>query len=172
MVKKIFYHLITTLKKLKLDKVIEKIPVLRKNKAFGDIPIHFYSSKLIKNSRPPVFGHAMYQLLAKSNICFNIHGEVANKCAGNIRLFEATGVGTCLVTDWKDNITELFEPDKEVVTYKTIDECIEKVKWLLKHPEERMLIAKAGQARTLKNHTIENRVNVLNNILISHPKFN
>jgi len=167
LVKKIFYHLIVFLRKLKLHKVIESVSILRKNKAFGDIPIHLYSSKLIKNSKPPVFGYEMYQLLAKSNICFNIHGEVADKCAGNIRLFEATGVGSCLVTDWKDNITELFEPGKEIITYKTIDECIEKVKWLINHPDERLLIAKAGQERTLKYHTIENRVNVLNEILTS-----
>ena len=167
LVKKIFYHLIVGLRAFKLHKIIESVPFLRRNKAFGDIPILFYSNKLVQRSKLPVFGYEMYQLLAKSRICFNIHGEVANKCAGNIRLFEATGVGTCLVTDWKDNITELFEPGKEIITYKTVEECVEKVKWLIEHPEERNKIAKAGQERTLKYHTIENRVIMLNEILTS-----
>lgn len=166
--KKLFYHLISTLKKLKLEKLIESIPILNKNKAFGDLSIKFYSTKLLNSSKPPVFGKEMYQLLAKSKICFNIHGEVADKCAGNIRLFEATGVGSCLVTDWKDNITELFEPGKEIVTYKTVEECIEKVKWLIENPEEREKIAKAGQQRTLKYHSIENRAKKLDEILSAH----
>jgi spore maturation protein CgeB len=167
LVKKIFYYLIVGLRGLKLEKIIESISFLKKNKAFGDMPIHFYSKKLIQSSKPPVFGNEMYQLLAKSKICFNIHGEVADKCAGNIRLFEATGVGSCLVTDWKDNINELFEPGKEIVTYKTIEECVEKVRWLIDNPEEREKIAKAGQERTLKFHTIKMRVIVLNEILSS-----
>jgi spore maturation protein CgeB len=32
-----------------------------------------------------------------------------------------------------ENLSELFEIDREVVTYKSVDECIEKVKWLLEH---------------------------------------
>jgi spore maturation protein CgeB len=82
-----------------------------------------------------------------------------------MRLFEATGVGTCLLTDWKDNLPKLFEPEKEVVTYKSVEECIEKVKWLLDHPQEREAIAKAGQARTLKDHTFAQRAIQLDEII-------
>ncbi len=77
--------------------------------------------------------------------------------ASNMRLFEATGVGSCLVTDWKANLNRLFEPDREIVTYESADECAEKVKWLLAHPEERRTIALAGQRRTLKDHSYMQR---------------
>ena len=43
-----------------------------------------------------------------------------------MRLFEATGSGACLVTDWKENLGELFEPDVEVVTYRSVAECVKK----------------------------------------------
>lgn len=165
MIKKGMYIIINLLKKLNLHNLIEKIPVLQKNKGYGDVPIKYYSKKLLDSSRPPVFGYEMYKLLSKAKICFNIHGEVAEKCAGNIRLFEATGIGTCLVTDWKDNIADLFEPGKEIITYKTVDECIEKVKWLLANPVEREKIAKAGQQRTLTEHTIENRTRLMDEII-------
>ena len=164
--KKAAYKTIRALKYLKQTNLIDSIPILRKHSKLGDTPVKYYSKKLIKNSHPPVFGYEMYQLLAKSNICFNIHGEVAEKCAGNIRLFEATGVGACLVTDWKDNIKDLFEPDKEIVTYKSVDECIEKVKWLMNNPIEMEKIAKAGQKRTLSTHTISLRVNQVNEIIL------
>lgn len=157
MAKKGMYYLINTLNKLHLGSIIESVSVLNKNKSYGNTPIEFYSKKLLKSSKPPVFGYEMYQLLSKAKICFNIHGEVAEKCAGNIRLFEATGLGSCLVTDWKDNITDLFVPDKEIITYKSVEECIEKVKWLNAHPNERDAIAKAGQQRTLAEHTFEKR---------------
>lgn len=165
MAKKGMYATINFLRKLKLENLIEKIPVLNKNKSYGDVPISFYSKKLLESSKPPVFGYEMYQLLSKSKICFNIHGEVAEKCAGNIRLFEATGLGTCLVTDWKENITDLFEPDKEIVTYKSVEECIEKVKWLIANPTEREKIAKAGQKKTLTEHTVEKRAIQVNEII-------
>ena len=32
-----------------------------------------------------------------------------------MRLFEATGCGTLLITDWKENIEDFFKIDKEIV---------------------------------------------------------
>jgi spore maturation protein CgeB len=59
----------------------------------------------------------------------------------------------------------LFEPDKEVVTYKNAEECVEKVKWLLAHPYEREQIAKAGHARVIKDYTYAERAFQLNEII-------
>jgi spore maturation protein CgeB len=58
-----------------------------------------------------------------------------------LRLFETTGIGTCLLTDWKPNISELFEP----VTYRSPAEALEKARGLLDHEPERQKIARAGQ---------------------------
>ena len=144
--------------------LVDKIPVLKKYKNYGEESISYYSKQLIRSMNTPVFGIEMFKVLSESLICFNIHGEIAKKCAGNLRLFEATGMGTCLVTDWKENIPDLFEPDKEIITYKNKEECIEKISWLLANPEEALKIGKAGQQRTLKNHTIEKRAAYLHTI--------
>jgi len=98
-------------------------------------------------------------------IGFNSHGEIAGEYAANVRLFEVTGAGSCLITDWKKNLDTFFEIDKEVVTYKSTEECIEKVQWLINHPEERKEIAKAGQKRTLRDHTFKQRAEQLNSII-------
>ena len=82
-----------------------------------------------------------------------------------MRLFEVTGVGTCLLTDWKKNIGELFEPDKEIVTYSSLEECSEKVKWLRNNPKACKEIAEAGQARCLRDHTFAQRVLELDEII-------
>lgn len=103
--------------------------------------------------RPSVFGLEMFNTLKRSKLTFNSHIDVSANSASNMRLFEATGMGTCLVTDWKQNISTLFVPDQEVVTYKSVEECVEKVKWLQAHPAEAKRIGAAGQQKTLRQHT-------------------
>lgn len=100
-----------------------------------------------------MWGLSMYGILARSQISVNIHGDVAFGLAGNMRMFEATGAGTLLVTEDAPNIRELFEPDKEVITYKNMDDLIDKIKYYTDKPKEREAIARAGQIRTLKNHS-------------------
>jgi hypothetical protein len=107
--------------------------------------------------RPPVFGLEMYRTLRDSRVTLNSHIELSRGSASNMRLFEATGAGACLLTDWKPNLGELFESDSEVVSYRSIEECLEKAKWLLAHPVEAEQIARRGQARTLRDHTFDKR---------------
>jgi len=123
------------------------------------------SKKLRPHTRAAVFGLAMYQTLQRSQVTYNNHGEVSSGSASNRRLFESTGVGSCLLTDHKANISSLFEPDREVVTFSSTDECIEKAKWLLDHPQERRTIAQAGQRRTLAEHTFTQRASQFDAII-------
>jgi len=118
-------------------------------------------SKLRKYYHGEAWGLDLYRILSESLLTLNRHGEVSQQYANNMRLYEATGMGTCLITDWKGNLHTLFEPEEEVVTYRTADELIEKVNYLLENDDERMKIAKAGQKRTLKEHTYQNRMKEL-----------
>jgi spore maturation protein CgeB len=94
----------------------------------------------------------------------NHHGAIP-PYGNNLRLFEATGVGTLLVTDWKANLHEMFEPGKEVIAYRSAEECAELVKYYLEHDEERQAIARAGQQRTLRDHTYYKRMQRLVEII-------
>lgn len=163
--KKSLSNTVRTLNKFNLNSIVNTIPILKKHQLHAEADIKFYSKKLLNCVKPPVFGLDMYRVLAKSNLCFNIHGDIAKSCAGNLRLFEATGVGTCLITDWKENMKDLFDLDTEVVTYKSVEECIDKIKWLNQNPLEAKKIAAAGQHRTLTDHTVEKRVDKVNQIL-------
>jgi len=125
-----------------------------------------YSSILRKNCRnEPVFGLAMLERIAGYTIGFNQHAEVAGNYAANVRMFEVSGAGTLLVTDHKKNIRSLFEPDSEILTYKNKQECVEKLEWAWDHPLEAKTIALAGQARALRDHSIEKRVELLHEIM-------
>tara|TARA_B100001248_G_scaffold262700_2_gene261140 strand:- start:30233 stop:31408 length:1176 start_codon:yes stop_codon:yes gene_type:complete len=103
------------------------------------------------------FGLEMYNILNRSKMVFNVHTLATLDVACNMRMFEATGAGTCLITDQKRNLADLFEPDKEVVVYNSIEECIEKINYLNENEKERAAIAKAGQERTLKDHALPQR---------------
>ncbi len=163
--KQTVYYAINILNKIKMGGYVRDIPLLNKYEEYGATSISNYSKKLIRATEPPVFGVDMFKLLKKARITLNNHGEVAGDYAGNMRLFEATGVGSCLITDNKRNMGELFVRDDEVVVYDSFEECIEKVKWLLNNENERIKIAKSGQDRTLKTHSVEERCKLLINII-------
>ena len=130
-------------------------------------PVLPINPKLKPYMKAPVFGLEMFQVLRDSCINLNIHADSSPEYASNMRLFETTGVGTCLITDWKKNLHRLFDLDSEVVAYKSADECVEKVKWLQDHPEKREEIGLAGQKRTLKDHTYLQRAEQLHNMILS-----
>lgn len=142
-----------------LSSITEKITLIRKGRNHESLPHNLKISKsLYKSVKPPLFGIDMFKALSKAQIGFNIHGDCAGDYAANMRLYETTGVGACLLTDAKSDLHRYFKSDIEVVTYVSAEECIEKVKWLLENPDQCKAIAKAGQQRTLKEHNFENRV--------------
>jgi len=120
-------------------------------------------ARLHQMAKPPVFGLEMFGLLAQLKVSLNAHGP--SPFASNMRLYEATGVGTCLLTDLKPNLHTMFEPDTEVITYNSIEECIEKAQYLLDHESKRKEIAASGQRRTLRDHTFAQRAGQLHEII-------
>jgi hypothetical protein len=157
------------LKKIGLGTFAQSMPLINKAYALHEMPRNLKNLESIQGkAKPPLFGIEMFKALAHAKVSFNIHGDVAGEYAANVRLFEVTGVGSCLLTDWKNNIHELFEPDIEIVTYKSPDECIEKVQWLVDHKEECSAIAKRGQKRTLRDHNYKNRAEQLHEIILKH----
>jgi len=139
------YHLARILTDMRVPrKVVGRLLLLREAVDRSEPPIPIVSEKLRSSMRPAVFGLAMYQTLQRTQVTYNSHIDISSGSASNRRLFECTGVGSCLLTDHKANILSLFEPDREVVTFSSTDECIEKAKWLLGHPQERREIAQAG----------------------------
>lgn len=120
--------------------------------SFSRIPL------MMKKSRGAIFGLDMYQTLADSRMTFNCHIDLAGPFAANMRMFEATGVGTCLLTDLKKNLIDYFEIDKEVIAYRDAEECIEKIKYLLNNESFRKMVALRGQKKTLECHNLKYRI--------------
>lgn len=118
------------------------------------------------NNKGPVWAMDMYKSLKRGRIILNAHSDVGMQNeAGNMRLFETTGVGSFLLTDYKDNLSEYFEPGLEIETYKDSKELIEKIYYYLKHPGEREEIALNGQKRCLKDYSMEVRARAFDEII-------
>jgi spore maturation protein CgeB len=122
-------------------------------------------SKLHRCHRSEAWGPNMFSLLRRSQLTLNKHIDVSEGYANNMRLFEATGMGACLVTDWKENLAALFEPGKEVIAYRSTEECLDLLRYFSAHEAQRMAIAAAGHARCLAEHCYERRMNQLADIL-------
>jgi spore maturation protein CgeB len=48
--------------------------------------------------------------------------------------------------------------DAEILTYCSYREAMEKVNWIEQNPEKAREIGRAGQARTLRDHTLEEQI--------------
>ena len=126
------------------------------------------SEKFINRCFKPVYGLNMYSILFRSKISINSHMLKSNKEVGNMRLFEATGAGSCVLTDDGNNLKDLFEINKEIITYKNKYDCIDKIKYFGKNFNEANEIARNGRQKTLKNHTSKNRADEINEIIIKN----
>lgn len=115
-----------------------------------------------KDKKPSLFGIAYYNVLNQYNICINMHAPTIGNGAGNMRMYEAAGVGACLLTDYRDENSELFDINSEIVVYESLQDMAEKANWLLKNPVKAKKIALAGQKKTLKNYTYKNKAEQLN----------
>lgn len=138
------------------------------NAVAGDLPLSLWGppqpalpEPLASRYRGQAWGMEMYDVLARSQVALNRHIDVAADYANNLRLFEATGMGACLLTDAKRNLSELFVPGEELVTYTDAGDCVRKAKQLLSDVAMREEIAAAGARRTLRDHTYDKRVRSL-----------
>ena len=74
------------------------------------------------------------------------------------RHFEIPAFGTMQITQDADNLKDYYTPGKEIVIYADTEDCAEKIRYYLSHPEEREAIARAGYERTVRDHTVEKRL--------------
>ena len=101
-----------------------------------------------------VWGIEMYKTLQNSKITFNSHIDISGQFAGNMRMYEATGMGSMLLTDGKYSQHKNFD-DNEVVYYENVNDAIEKLEYYLRNDDERNKIAINGQKRTLKDYNYQ-----------------
>lgn len=80
------------------------------------------------------------------------------KGAVNQRVFDVPACNAFLLTDYQEQMDELFTVGEEVICYKEPDEIEALIKYYLNHESERKRIAKKGYERVIRDHTYVSRV--------------
>lgn len=145
-----------------LEAVAQKFDLKIWGYGMQNVPI---DSILHKCYQGEAWGLEMYKIIAESKICINRHSSAAERYANNMRLYEVTGMGTLLITDYKDNLNDLFKINEEIVAYHNQKELLDKINFYLTDDQEREKIAKNGRLRTLHDHTYKIRMKELKKIL-------
>ncbi|MCX7121851.1 MAG: glycosyltransferase [Gammaproteobacteria bacterium] len=83
------------------------------------------------------------------------------RCHMKLRDFEVPMAGGFYLVEKSPGYDQLFIDGKEIVTWQTFGELLEKIDYYLKHNDEREAIALAGQKRAMRDHTWEARFNTL-----------
>lgn len=130
-------------------------------KPTGFFNTYFRTDSISKAFQGEAWGIDMYRIFAHSKIAFNVHIAEAKDQAGNMRMYEATGLGTLLLTDKKTAGDQLWIPGKEVVEYTSVDDAIDKINYYLKNEKERVAIANAGQKRTHEEYNFSKNIKVM-----------
>ena len=103
------------------------------------------------------FGKRLFEEAAEkfnqSKIVLNIsiHDDI------NMRVFETLSTGSFLLTNELDTLPHLFKDGVHLVTYKDLDDAIDKAKYYIEHDAEREKIAAQGHEEFMKKHTYMHR---------------
>ncbi len=89
-------------------------------------------------------------------ICLNLYKGNA-ETGLNLRQFEVTAAGGFLLTYNMKELSRSFEIGKECVVFENERDLIDKIRYYLAHPAERVEIAMAGQRRALRDHLYSHR---------------
>jgi hypothetical protein len=96
-------------------------------------------------------------ILSFSNVWAD--GKPGSKLIPHVRLrdFEAPMCRTCYLTGYTKEIEEFYEIGKEIDTYNSSEELVDKTRFYLARPTEAEKLREAGYQRALNHHTWEMR---------------
>jgi len=107
----------------------------------------------------PLSTEDMVRMYSKSEINLGFGGVAGHQdtfCLKG-RDFEIPMSGGLYLTEHSFELERVFEIGKEILTYRTFDELVEKIQYLSDHPDEAEDIRKAGHSRAISEHTWEMR---------------
>jgi spore maturation protein CgeB len=141
--------------------------------SFADMPIKIWGTEwpsckpftdLVQEQGRRLSPEEYIKIFNATDININLHSSTERGDVDpsgdfvNPRTFELASCGAFQLVDERSLLAEVFEPGKEVATFRTSKELKEKIAYYLDKPEERRVIAEAGRARVLRDHTYQMRL--------------
>ncbi len=110
-------------------------------------------------------GSGKAKVFCGSAISLNPHHPLNDIRGTNSRTFDIAACRGFQLSDDKEDLRDLLKPGEEIICFSTVEELKKQIGYYLAHPDERDQIAAAAHRRVLKDHTYENRVRELLDII-------
>jgi len=110
------------------------------------------------------YTHDLARFYAQCEVNLNIT-SIQMATAVNQRVFDCPAAGGFLLTDAQADLKDLFEVDREIACYNSMEESVEMIAWYRARPAVRREIAARAQARILNEHTYAHRLRAMVEIL-------
>jgi spore maturation protein CgeB len=107
--------------------------------------------------RGRALGESTLRVMSAARINLNVHADFV-WYGGNIRLFEAAGVGRLQIADHLPGTLTWFTEGETIVTFREADDLREKVAYYLSHEAEREAIARRAREHVYAHHTYDERI--------------
>jgi spore maturation protein CgeB len=105
-----------------------------------------------ETNTPKVYHHSFINLNLSSQ-------QLENTVS--MRPFDVPAAGGFLLTDWKESLADLFDVQKEIAAFHSIEEMNDKIAYFRKNPTEREKIRQKACERVKKEHLVRHRVEQL-----------
>jgi spore maturation protein CgeB len=116
----------------------------------------------------PASGDKVLKIYSASKIVMNIN-HPQSIYGVNTRTFDIPACGAFEIMDYKKGVEDLFDIGREIVCYRDVSELKTFVRYYLDHPEKRKEIAENGCLRARREHTWDQRVKTILDVL--HNKY-
>lgn len=114
----------------------------------------------IKNMGYADYETEMPHIFRNSKININITAKTI-ETGVPLRVFDILSCGGFCLTNYQQEIVELFEDGEDLVTYSDMDDLINKVAYYLENEEERKRIAFHGYQTLIRNHSLIDRIKLM-----------
>lgn len=139
----------------------ERIRLLNALAEYYEVDLYTYSDTSVV---PKVRAHKGVNTLTEMPLVFhksriNLNITMRPIATGlSLRLFDVCGCGGFLLTNWQEELPELYEPGVEAEYFGSREELLDKAGYYLEHDDERSEIARRGYERTKAEHTYDRRI--------------
>jgi spore maturation protein CgeB len=130
----------------------------------SDWDLHSDLAPCIQRSGARIDTEEIVKIFNASRININLHSSTYHKGINpfgdfiNPRTFEIMACGGFQLADRRPALEGLFEAGEEIIVFDDLGDLRSKAAYYLADPEERHRIAERGRQRVLREHTYENRM--------------
>lgn len=74
------------------------------------------------------------------------------------RVFDILSVGGCVFSNYQEEAEELFEPEREIVLFRSVEEFMDKAEYYINHEKERLEIGSRGYLTVREKYNYPNAI--------------